>query len=288
MELEHLKVLQAVVADPNLSRTAERLHTTQSALSKRIQAIEAELGMPLFERRGPRGLRPLPAALEFSQLSERVTGAWELGLRRIQRIASEPQQFVLLGPPLVLREVILPWWVKKCREFPELSLEVQVSSLTRVSLEAIQSGADAAILEHKEELPDFVCRPFFSERWGIVRHPSKKHDSLEKYTWGTYSTRNNPVDAWLVKRQKMAQPHYRIYWQDLTALAIWVAETPGAASVLPWHAVAWLAKRNRLVFEPLGPDATTRLYLAYPTKNRNQAFIQALSQAVKITRFTDE
>src|SRR3712207_9410092 len=48
------------------------------------------------------------------------------------------------------------------------------------------------------------------------------------------------------------------------ALPIWVADTPGAASVLPWHTVAWLHKRKRIQFEPLGTDATTRLYLAYP------------------------
>lgn len=278
MEIEHLKIVRALVADPNLTRAAERLKLTQSALSKRVQAIEAELETPLFERRGPRGLRPLPQAFEFAQLSERIVTAWDTGVKRIQRTASEPQHFVLVGPQLFLREIVLPWWQKTAPEFPDLQLETQVSPLARVSLETIQAGADAGILEHKEELSDFVCRPIYTERWGIVRNPKVRHDDLKKYVWGTYSPRSNPVDTWLVQRQKMSPPSYRFYWQDLTAIAIWVAETPGAASVLPWHVVVWLTKRNRLVFEPLGMDATTRLYLAYPRDNPHKRLLKALAQ----------
>ncbi len=283
MDLNHLKIIQALVVDPNLSRTAERLHVTQSALSKRVQALEEEIGVPLFERRGPRGLRPLPQAFELAALSQKVNGAWDNGLRRLQKKADEPEHFVLVGPQLFLREVILPWWQKTAHAFPDLTLEVQVSALERVSLETIQTGADAGILEHKEELADFICRPIFTERWGIVRHPKIKHSDFSRYIWGTNSMRNNPVDAWLVKRQKMSPPVYRVYWQDLTALAIWVAETPGAASVLPWHAVGWLTQRKRLVFEPLGPDATTKLYLAYPTQHPHQRVIQALTQVGKVS-----
>jgi DNA-binding transcriptional LysR family regulator len=183
---------------------------------------------------------------------------------------------VLVGPQLFLREIVLPWWAKHSAQFPQLQLEVQVSPLGRISLETIEAGADAGILEHKEELADYVCRPIYTERWGIVRHPGVKKEHLKDYIWGTNSPRSNIVDTWLVQRQKLPPPRYRFYWQDLTAVAIWVAETPGAASVLPWHTVVWLVKRNRLVFEPL-PDATTRLYLAYPRNNPHKRLLKALS-----------
>jgi DNA-binding transcriptional LysR family regulator len=277
MEISHLKLLPILIADPNLSRAAERLHITQSALSKRVHAIEDELGCRLFERRGPRGLRPMPQALELAKLADRVTMAWDTGIKRIKRVAEEPEHFVLVGPPLFLREIVLPWWQQNASRFPSIHLEVQVSPLERVSLETIKDGADAGILEHREELADYVCRPIFTEHWGIVRHPSIHHDDLRKYIWGTTATDNNLVDTWLVRRQKMPPPSYRLYWADLTAIAIWVAETPGAASVLPWHAVGWLTKRKRLRFEPLGPDATTRLYLAYLKKNPHTNLLRALS-----------
>ena len=146
MEIQHFKLIQLLVADSNLSRAAERLHLTQSALSKRVHSIENELGFPLFERRGPRGLKALPQAIELARLAERVSNAWDSGIRRIRRSATEPEHFVLVGPPLFLREVVLPWWAKIENDFPAMQLEVQVSSLDRVSVEALQTGADAAIL----------------------------------------------------------------------------------------------------------------------------------------------
>jgi DNA-binding transcriptional LysR family regulator len=277
VEIQNLKLIQLLVADSNLSRAAERLHLTQSALSKRVHAIEAELGFSLFERRGPRGLKPLPQAIELARLSDRVSNAWETGVSRILRSALEPEHFVLVGPPLFLREVVLPWWARTEKDFPSLQLEVQVSSLDRVSVETLRTGADAAILEHREELPDHICKPIYTERWGIVRHVDLKEADMNRYTWGTYSTRRNPVDTWLVQRQRIAPPKYRFYWQDLTALAIWVADTPNAASVLPWHTVAWLHKRKRISFEPLGSEATTRLYLAYPKETAHKKLIRALA-----------
>jgi len=276
MEIEHLKIVQQLLAEPNLSRAAERLHMTQSALSKRLQSIEAEIGVQLFERRGPRGLAPLPQAIELAAIAERILATWNSGVKNMTRSADEPDHFLLVGPELFLREIVLPWWQKNEAEFPDLQLEVHLSSLERVSLEAVKAGADAAILEHKEELADYVCKPIYTERWGIVSHPGSKVKELSKHLWGTYSMTDNPVDTWLVKRQKLAPPSYRFYWEDLTAIARWVEATPNAASVLPFHVVASLVKKNRVRFEPLGPDSTTKLFIAYSKSNPHKRIIQSL------------
>lgn len=277
MELSYLKILQALVEDPHLSRTAERLHLTQSTLSKRVQAIEEEVGKPLFERRGPRGLKPFPHTLELAKVASRVLTTWESGVKKLNRSEGELEHFLLVGPPLFLREVVLPWWNEQAKNFPLLELEVKTSSLEKVSLETIQAGADAGILEHREELSDYVCKPMYEEVWGIVRHPATKHADLKHYKWGTYSsTRSNPVDTWLVQRNRMPVPSYAFYWEDLTALTIWVAENKGTATVLPWHAAAWMAKRGRVVFEPLGKDAVTQLYLAYPKESPHRELIREL------------
>jgi DNA-binding transcriptional LysR family regulator len=278
MEISQLRIIQAVVADPNLTRTSERLHITQSALSKRIHALEEELGIQLFERRGPRGLKPLPQAIEFAQLAERISNSWESGVKRLQRSPTEPTHFVLVGPSLFLREIVLPWWTAQAASFPDLRLEVQISPLERASLETIQAGADAGILEHKEELADYICKPIYTEQWGVVRNLNQKNKDLKQHLWGTYSTHQNPVDTWLVQRQKMPPPSYRFYWQDLTAVAFWVSNTPNAASVLPWQAIAALEKDGLVTFEPLGPEASSKLYLAYSRDNPHKRFLKELSQ----------
>lgn len=52
MNWQHLRYFEVVSKEEHITRAAERLHVTQSALSKAIDMLEKELGVPLFERSG--------------------------------------------------------------------------------------------------------------------------------------------------------------------------------------------------------------------------------------------
>lgn len=52
LNYHHLHLFRAVAHDGNLTRTAERLNLSQSAISVQIRKLQERLGHPLFERRG--------------------------------------------------------------------------------------------------------------------------------------------------------------------------------------------------------------------------------------------
>ena len=52
LNFHHLHYFWAVAKSGNLTRTAEKLHVSQSALSKQIRLLEEQLGQPLFTRVG--------------------------------------------------------------------------------------------------------------------------------------------------------------------------------------------------------------------------------------------
>ena len=52
VNFHHLHYFWAVAKDGNLTRTARRLHVSQSALSSQIKQLEDQLGEPLFVRQG--------------------------------------------------------------------------------------------------------------------------------------------------------------------------------------------------------------------------------------------
>lgn len=52
LNYHHLRYFQTVAHEGNLTRAAEKLNVSQSAVSMQIRQLEERLGQPLFERRG--------------------------------------------------------------------------------------------------------------------------------------------------------------------------------------------------------------------------------------------
>lgn len=77
MELNQLKTFVAVAEEGHLTRAAERLYTSQPAVSAQLKALEGQLGVQLFERT-PKGMRLTPfgdALLEQAKQTIASAGA---------------------------------------------------------------------------------------------------------------------------------------------------------------------------------------------------------------------
>jgi hypothetical protein len=72
--------------------------------------------------------------------------------------------------------------------------------------------------------------------------------------------------------------HYRFIWNDITAIARWISETPGAASVLPWHAVSQAVELGKITYEPLSRVTDTKLFLAFQRTTPHKKLIRSLTE----------
>ncbi|MCB9759532.1 MAG: LysR family transcriptional regulator [Alphaproteobacteria bacterium] len=76
MSLDQLETVVAIAEEGAVVRAARRLHLTQPPVTRRLQALEDELGVQLFERL-PNGMRPTDAGRRFLSHARAILGAVE-------------------------------------------------------------------------------------------------------------------------------------------------------------------------------------------------------------------
>ena len=73
MDIESLKFFIEVRNSGNITNTANAFYVTQSAVSKRLSMLEAELGVQLFQRGKGRSRAVItPAGESFAEIAERI------------------------------------------------------------------------------------------------------------------------------------------------------------------------------------------------------------------------
>ena len=89
MQLQELQWFVALVEDPNVTRTAERMHISQPALSRSLRRLETSVGVQLFDRVG-RSLVPNEHGCVLAEHVRRALAEIETGTSVVRR-AADPE-----------------------------------------------------------------------------------------------------------------------------------------------------------------------------------------------------
>lgn len=161
MTLKQLEAFYWSAILGSFALAAERLFMTQSALSKRIQELELEIGIPLFDRTGPRA---------------RITEAGQNILGRVENLLALRDEIVLaargpiglqgtcrFGISELMAMQFLPKIVAAARAaFPDVVVEPRVA-VTRELLDDVEKGeTEFALAPGTSENPDVLSLPIVS------------------------------------------------------------------------------------------------------------------------------
>ena len=138
MELRQLRYFVAVAEEMNITRAADRLHMTQPPLSRQIQQIEEDVGLPLFER-GSRPLKLTEAGrIFYAQAKRLIEDADELA-PLTRRLAQLAERIVIGFVPSTLYGA-LPAVIRAFREAaPHIELSL-IEMFTIEQLGALKGG----------------------------------------------------------------------------------------------------------------------------------------------------
>lgn len=147
-----LAAFVAALETGTVQAAADALTLTQSAATKRIQALERRLGVALLER-GRQGVRPTEAGRVLYPDAKEALAALERAEERV-RAAGEAQAGVLrLAASHTVGGFLLPAWLSAFRaENPEVSPQVEVVNSPGV-LRLVRGGdADVGFVEGTDDL----------------------------------------------------------------------------------------------------------------------------------------
>ncbi|MEQ9245278.1 MAG: LysR family transcriptional regulator [Nitratireductor sp.] len=146
MDIRQIRHFVAVAEELHFGRAAERLGMTQPPLSQSIQALEADLGLTLFERTRrsvtltPVGHEWLPHARRvLEEATELPRVAWRLSRGEIGRVRLSFISFVSYS--------FLPKLVRRFKErFPEVELVLNEATSDVQIAELLDGALDAGII----------------------------------------------------------------------------------------------------------------------------------------------
>ena len=161
--LRQLRAFCAAAQTENISRAAERLHSSQPAVSQLIKSLEVDLGLSLFERHGPR-----------IQLTDDGRAFFDIALPLLEELDNLPATFaehlgeitagpldIAAGESTIL--YLLPEFVKRfSTEYPQVELHLH-NVTGRDGLAMLRNGEVDLAVGSMIDIPhDITYVPTFS------------------------------------------------------------------------------------------------------------------------------
>ncbi len=181
MTLQQLRYLCEVARRGlSVSDAAIALHTSQPGISKQVLALEEELGVQVFVRRGKRLVDITPAGKKLVALAEQVLA----DSNNLKRAALDLQDDVV-GEMVIatthtqaryLLPKVIPIFLKR---FPKVSLFIHQGNPMQVAAEVASGRADLGIAtEYLDSVPELTTLPVYA--WNRVVVATKGHPILGK------------------------------------------------------------------------------------------------------------
>jgi DNA-binding transcriptional LysR family regulator len=165
MRLEQLQAFLAVTETGSFQKAAQRCGVTQSAISRQIQALEADLGAPLFHRTAQAKLTIsgdllLPRARKICQ-------EWQTAMQDVaQLMAGKQPELCVAAIHSVCSHHLPPVLQQFCRDYPNVQLRVTALGSDR-ALKVLKDGlVDLAIVMNNRFLtmsPEMVVQILYEE-----------------------------------------------------------------------------------------------------------------------------
>ncbi len=283
LELRQLRSIEMIHREGNLTRAAERLHITPSALSHQIRAMEHHFGIALYLRNA-KPLRLTPAGQRLLSLSRRVLPEVTAAEGELRRLASGDSGRLHIAIEChACYEWLLPVLERFRQDWPGVEVDIRLGH-SFDPLPALQRGeVDLVVSSDPEALPDVAFHPLFAYQARLVVSPAHaladkpliQPQDLAAETLITYPVQRQRLDVFKHFLQPAGVEPAEIRQAELTAVILLLVASGRGVAVLPdWVLAA--DTRHGLASRPLGEEGLRgTLYGAIRRADEDLDFLHA-------------
>ncbi|MBD9647941.1 LysR family transcriptional regulator [Ensifer sp. ENS09] len=153
MQVELIETFLDLMESRSFNRTAERLNLTQSTVSHRVKALEAQFNRKLFTR-NKGGTVPTAAGLRFLDYAKALQNQWHEATRAVTN-AGALERSMRLGVQHDLAEALAGEWMAAIRrEMPGIEIYMEADYSNQMNRDLGAGDLDLAILYTPHYLPD--------------------------------------------------------------------------------------------------------------------------------------
>lgn len=161
MDWDKLRIFHAAAEAGSFTHAGEQLHMSQSAVSRQISALEADLKVTLFHRHA-RGLVLTEQGELLNRTVVEVFAKLQTAETLLSDTTSKPSGDLRVTAPIGFGTV---WLTQRLREFTDLYPDIRIELiLTDEQVDIGMREADVAIWTREPEQADLVRRPLFESR----------------------------------------------------------------------------------------------------------------------------
>jgi DNA-binding transcriptional LysR family regulator len=183
MRLEQLQAFLAIAETGSFQQAAQRCNVTQSTISRQIQGLEAELGLPLFHRSAQAKLTL--AGDRFLLRARKICQEWNNALQELTDLKAGKQPELCVAAIHSICAYYLPPILRQfCKDYPEVQLRVTALGSDR-SLKVLKDGlVDLAIVMNNRFLTtnsEMVVEVLYDEPIKVLmatKHPLAAYDAV--------------------------------------------------------------------------------------------------------------
>ncbi len=189
MDLRQLEMFRAVAEQGTFTRAADRLHVSQSAVSRQVQLLEEELGGSLL-RRGAKGVSLTEAGELLLRMTHRIERDVEEARAEISQTHTLQRGILHLGGGMTVCLYILPRLLKRYRRlYPGVDIQITTGSSEKI-LELVRAHeVDLSLLTLPILAKDMEVVPVMKEEMVVVTapgHPLAREKTIEPKSIGKF------------------------------------------------------------------------------------------------------